>query len=101
MSCAFVYVAAAAAMQAVQPMLPPWLFKLLSTAIRLVNNVVGGMSFVRTASFAPLEIIAGAGMQWVLLVWRHGLIMSFVQVTLAKMLKVQESSTSPASHSEL
>ena len=35
-------------MQAVQPVLPPWLFKLLSTAIRLLNNVVGGMSFVRT-----------------------------------------------------
>jgi uncharacterized MnhB-related membrane protein len=34
--------------QAVQPVLPPWLFKLLSTAIRLTNNVVGGMSFVRS-----------------------------------------------------
>ena len=28
-------------------MLPPWLFKILSTAIRLLNNVVGGVSFVR------------------------------------------------------
>ena len=40
-------------MQAVQPVLPPWLFKLLSTAIRLLNNVVGGMSFVRIGPVNP------------------------------------------------
>ena len=38
--------------QAVQPVLPSWLFKILSTAIRLLNNVVGGVSFVRR--FPPI-----------------------------------------------
>lgn len=89
-------------MQAVQPVMPPWLFKLLSTAIRLVNNVVGGMSFVRIPSpgpvTAPLALsvrVLGSACRIVRADTCVG------QVTLAKMLKVQESSASPASRSEL
>lgn len=37
--------------QVAQPVVHPIVFKVMSTLIRLVNNVVGGMSFVRSPAF--------------------------------------------------
>ena len=43
------------AMQVVQPRLPVGVFKVGSTGIRLLNNILGGMSFVTLAKFFKVQ----------------------------------------------
>jgi hypothetical protein len=45
--------------QAVQPLLSNGVFKLYSSALRALNNVIGGMSFVTLAKLFGVQSSAG------------------------------------------